>query len=97
MTKKFRPSNATQADAFFSAWCYSCQRDKAMREGANFDDCDDSERCEIIGRTMAHDVDDPEYPVEWHYDDNGLPTCSAFVEAGETIPQPRCTATMELF
>lgn len=33
---------------FFDAWCRRCQRDKSMREGADLDECDDNELCEII-------------------------------------------------
>jgi hypothetical protein len=95
--RKFRPSNATQGDAFFSNWCRHCQCDKAMREGVAIDDCDDNERCDIIPLTLWYHADDPEYPGEWRYDANGNPICSAFVEAGDPIPRPRCTATMELF
>lgn len=97
MSNKFRPSNATQGEAFFAAWCHSCARDKAMREGADLDECNDNERCEIIGLTQIHNVHDPEYPVEWHYDTNGLPTCSAYVAAGDTVTQTRCPNTLELF
>lgn len=98
MIRKFRPSNATMGDAFFADWCQRCQRDKAMREGAAVDDCDDTERCDIIARTMAHDVTDAEYPIEWQYDAaTGEPVCTAFVEAGEQVPSPRCEHTLDLF
>lgn len=94
--RKFRPSNGTMGDCFFAGWCFQCQRDKAMREGANIDECDDNERCDIIAQTMIHDVDDPEYPIEWQYDKNGEPCCTAFVPLGDTVPAPRCEHTMEL-
>ncbi len=48
---KYQPSNGTEGECFFAAWCYHCARDKAMREGANFDDCDDDE----IGRASCRE------------------------------------------
>lgn len=95
--EKYRPSNGTEGECFFAAWCCKCQRDKAMREGANIDDCDDTERCDIIANTFAYDVKDAGYPIEWQYDQHGQPCCTAFVEAGQAIPTPRCTKTQELF
>lgn len=41
--KQWQPSNASSGEALLSDWCGSCARDKAMREGANIDDCDDGE------------------------------------------------------
>lgn len=95
--QKYQPSNGTEGFIFMEAWCAECQRDKAMREGADFDECDDDERCDIIGDTMAYDVDDPEYPSEWQFGTDGQPRCTAFVEAGQPIPEPRCTKTLDLF
>jgi hypothetical protein len=80
--EKYRPSNATEGDFFFAAWCCKCQRDEAMREGCNVDECDDNERCDIIVKTMAFHVSDPDYPAEWRYGPDGQPMCAAFVAAG---------------
>ena len=95
--QKYQPSNGTEGECFFAAWCSKCQRDKSMREGCDFDECDENECCNIIANTMAFSVDDPEYPVEWQYGEDGQPCCTAFVPAGETIPEQRCAHTMELF
>lgn len=95
--EKYRPSNGTEGECFFAAWCCHCQRDKAMREGLDVNECDDSERCEIIANTFAYEIEDPEYPIEWQYGKDGQPCCTAFIEAGQPIPEPRCTQTMELF
>ena len=69
--------------------CGTCARDKAMREGVNFDDCDDNEKCEIIGASFRGEA------VEWRETDNGL-LCAAYVEAGKPIPPPQDNFTMEL-
>lgn len=84
--QKYRPSNGDEGMHFIESWCGGCARDKAMREGADLDDCDDNEVCRIIGLTFAHDVNDPEYPVEWQYGKDGQPCCTAFVPVGQPIP-----------
>lgn len=92
----YRPSNGTEGAWFWEAWCCRCQRDKAMREGADFDECDDNERCDIIANTMAFGIDEPSYPQEWRYDENGTPCCTAFVPAGDRVPE-RDEHTLPLF
>lgn len=95
--EKYRPSNSTEGEFFFDAWCRCCARDNAMREGADLDERDDNEWCDIITRTCTHNVESAEYPVEWQYAKDGQPCCTAFVEAGEPIPPPRCEHTPDLF
>lgn len=95
--EKYRPSNGTEGECFFASWCRQCQRDKALREGVDFDECDDDERCDIVARTCAFDVEDAGYPAEWQYGKDGQPCCMAFIPAGDEIPMPRCTQTLELF
>jgi hypothetical protein len=53
--------------------------------------------CSILARTVAWDVDDPEYPHEWRYDANGDPHCTAFVPKGESIPALRDDRTIDMF
>jgi hypothetical protein len=96
VAEKYRPSNGSEGSAFFESWCSHCARDKSMREGAPFEECDDSEVCPIIANTFAYEVDDPKYPVEWIVDADG-PKCTAFVPAGSDVPQPRCEKTVDMF
>jgi hypothetical protein len=73
MNNLYRPSNGTEGEGFMSRHCYQCKHD----------DGGIGERvCEIIGNTMAYDVTDAEYPVEWCYGADGKPTCTKF-EAAE--------------
>lgn len=95
--QKYRPSNGTEGEVFFDAWCRQCARDRSMSEGESVDECDDNEVCGIIARTFAHDIDDPEYPREWQYGPDGQPRCTAYVEAGQPVPPPRCTRTADMF
>ena len=58
--------------------CGKCARDKAMREGCDFDDCDDDDLCEIIAAAFRGQA------VEWRELPDGDVTCIAFVPAVET-------------
>lgn len=68
--------------------CGNCARDKAMREGA---ECDDNEKCEIIGASFRGDA------VEWRRLPGGEVTCIAFVPAGDSIPPQRDDRTLDMF
>lgn len=66
MSKKYRPSNGTEGEAFQSQWCDRCAKQAD---------------CEIVAKTMMYSVDEPEYPEEWRRDDEGWPgnpRCEAF-------------------
>lgn len=81
--KKYRPSNGSEGEMFFSAWCHHC---------------DARSLCPIIGQTMEYNVEDDEYPEEWQYAHDGQPCCAAFVNA-DTLPSgtPRCDRTVDMF
>lgn len=95
--QKYQPSNGTEGMIFIDAWCSECQRDKALREGIDISECDDDELCEIVAKTMTYDINDKEYPSEWQFGSDGQPRCTAFIEAGQPIPEPRCTKTLDMF
>ncbi len=84
------PPNGSSGAAFFETYCTKCARDKAMREGAPFEECDDDEVCEIIARSFSGEA------VEWREVPGKGVTCVAFVEADKTIPH-RCAHTMDMF
>ena len=86
----YQPSNGTEGAVFWSEWCSHCSRDKAMREGANIDDCDDDEVCAILGASFRGEA------KEWVYGTNGQPICTAFHEYG-TAETFRCPVTPDLF
>lgn len=67
---KYRPSSGTEGDIFFANWCFKCEA---------------KELCPIPGATMAFDINDAEYPIEWIRKE-GAPTCTAFIKTGETMP-----------
>lgn len=94
--EKYQPSNGTAGLGFIERWCGNCSRDKCLNGSKQFEDCADEEVCDIVARTMAYKVTDPEYPVEWQYKD-GKPVCTAFVQKGEPVPVPRCEKTIDMF
>jgi len=65
--KKYRPSNGTEGEIFMTSFCDQCIHDNG-----------ETKLCHIIGRTMALDIDDPGYPCEWQYGDDGQPKCTKF-------------------
>lgn len=91
MIEPYTPSNGSEAMFFIDQWCSRCARDKAMREGADFDECDDNELCEIIAASFRGEA------VEWRELENGDVTCVAYVRHGDAIPDPRCAHTLDMF
>lgn len=81
------PSNSSEGMTFLQSNCAGCAHVKSMREGADLDDCDDSELCDIIARSFRNEA------VEWRLLDNNDVVCLAYSPAG---PQ-RCTETIDMF
>lgn len=92
--KLYRPSNGTEGECFISSMCGTCER--SGRPGKPDDAGHELMGCSIVGRTMAHDITDPEYPREWIITDDG-PTCTSFVPLGDPLPTPRCSNTGDMF
>ena len=88
--EQYQPSNGAEGTDFIEQWCANCQRDKAMREGCDFDECDDNELCEIIAASFRGEA------VEWRELEGGECVCIAFVPAGEMVPE-RCPLTADMF
>lgn len=88
--EQWKPSNASSGEAFLSHWCGNCARDKAMREGVHIDDCDDNEKCEIIGASFRGEA------IEWRLIGDEA-KCIAFIPAGQPIPPPRDDKTLDMF
>lgn len=70
----YRPSNGTEGEIFMAHFCERC----AVAEEKDY-----GPECDILMRTMAYDVNDLGYPTEWRRDENGQPTCTAFVQKEE--------------
>ena len=77
---KYRPSNGTEGMMFMSKWCEQCERDAKYRETQ-----DGADACEIASKTMYLKESDSDYPIEWTYDNNGKPCCTAFLPECEKI------------
>lgn len=71
--EKQRPSNGGEGCEFQGSFCDQCAHEKYTHTGN-----DNDPMCPIFSRAVMYDVDDPEYPNEWTYDENGQPTCTNF-------------------
>jgi hypothetical protein len=89
--EQWTPSNSDVGYSFLSQECGNCQRDKAMRDGAPLEECDDNDVCPIIAASFLGEA------VEWRRMPDGEIKCIAFVEKGQPIPAPRCDRTADLF
>jgi len=68
--KPYRPSNGTKGADFMARYCNRCAKD-------------DDESCGILARTILFYEYHPEYPVEWIYDADNRPCCTAFDDVGD--------------
>jgi len=74
---KYRPANGSEGEDFMARFCERCIHDAPARRG------DYDNACQILSRTLIHDVDDASYPTEWTYDWEGAPCCTAFLPESE--------------
>lgn len=72
--RKYRPSNGTEGMCFMEQFCDHC-----IHERYNQTLNDDDKKCTILSNTMTYDVTDEKYPVEWTYNEQGEPICTAHV------------------
>lgn len=71
--KPYCPSNGTEGEGFLEHYCANCFHDDYSRTG------NEGERsCDIILRAMVFGIKDPEYPKEWVFAENNVPTCTKF-------------------
>jgi hypothetical protein len=72
-TRLYRPSNGTEGAGFIEHFCERCRHDAKYRETD-----DGADGCDILRRAFLHMPADSEYPREWVYGPDGVPTCTAF-------------------
>jgi len=68
MIEKYRPSNGTEGMDFIDVFCDQCIHD----------DPENNVYCDILSKTLIFKINDPQYPDEWQYNENGEPVCTAF-------------------
>lgn len=68
---KYRPANGTEGLMFMERWCEQCSCYSAEHS--------EEPDCAILSASFWNDIDDPDYPTEWTYDETGQPRCTAFV------------------
>jgi hypothetical protein len=71
--KSYQPSNGTEGWFFECKFCDNCTKDKQRHTNDTNDPS-----CEILLSAMCFDINEPEYPKEWIYNDKNEPTCTAF-------------------
>lgn len=71
--KPFRPSNGTEGMIFMDAFCMRCIHEKFSH---TLDHAD--KKCDILSKSMLHELGDVEYPKEWIYNEEGWPVCTAW-------------------
>jgi hypothetical protein len=93
----YRPHSGTAGIGFFSKWCSNCERDAEQNGRKKWDDCNKDEICPIIADTMAYDVNDPKYPVEWIITANDGAICTNFKPVIREPKPYRCIFTIDMF
>lgn len=66
--ERYRPSNGTDLDCFVGEWCELCRHYQGNGAAP----------CDVLGRVLFHDVEEPEYPSEWAYTERQERICTAF-------------------
>lgn len=68
-SRLYQPSNGTEGEGFIDEFCMHCVHCNPDPEG--------KKQCNILMRSLAFSIGDPEYPTEWIYNDKDQPTCTA--------------------
>jgi hypothetical protein len=98
----YEPSNGSEGIDFMDQFCAHCVKDKALNGEKDPDICKGEDYCTIIAASMMFKLGTEAYPTEWVYDDEGLPTCTAFeeVKPDQSVKLSaceRCPDTLDLF
>lgn len=71
--RSYCPSNGSEGEWFISQYCAKCIHEQFLHtQNGNH------KTCKILSDTMVFSVNDPGYPKEWIYDNEGNPDCTAF-------------------
>lgn len=68
--KPYQPSNGTEGSSFIDTYCMKCMHCDPDPEG--------KKQCMILCNSMAYDINDPEYPNEWIYDEQDKSKCTKY-------------------
>lgn len=97
--KRYRPSNGSEGEGFEDRWCDRCMRDQKFRDAwaVDPDYADGADGCSILSDAQCLNIDDPNYPKEWIYGDDGSPKCTAFEAITDSQRSFRCVNTIDMF
>ncbi len=90
VSQQWIPSNSTEGHQFINDWCSRCARDSVCNGQKTFDDCDDSELCQILDASFRGEA------KEWIEHDDGRTECTAFAPLCAAQPQ-RDDRTIDMF
>ncbi len=76
MTKFYRPSNGTEGMIFTSHNCDICIFDDSISQYG------EEKACTLLLNSMMYDINDPEYPQEWIYNEENYGICTKFILDG---------------
>lgn len=72
--KAYQPSNGTEDFYVFgNSFCHRCAHEKFLHTANDLD-----LKCHILSSALVFDVKQPDYPKEWVYGEDDMPTCTAF-------------------
>ena len=87
MAEPYMPSNGSEGEAFFEAFCAHCERDRAFRD-TNYEG-DGALGCQILAASYRG-----EQQVEWIEDERGA-RCTAYTT--DPSKPVRCDKTADMF
>lgn len=67
---KYQPSNGTEGSWFMGKYCMNCIHCDPDSNG--------DKQCNILLRVLCYNINDPEYPEEWVYENNE-PKCTSHI------------------
>lgn len=84
----YRPSSGTEGEFFQCRFCEHCKADLNFNDG-------DGPGCELIANSMAFNIGEEGYPVEWVWKD-GKPVCTAFDDVADPLTREERKRQQEL-
>ena len=73
----YRPTSGTEGECFHERFCYQCIHERWVHRQK---EDRDEDKCVVLTATLGLGTDDPGYPKEWTYGEDGKPTCTKFVK-----------------
>ena len=76
MPKLYQPSNGSEGMGFMNVFCDRCMFDDGVSQYG------EEKACTLLLSSLMYGTNDPEYPREWIYNEDGHGTCTKFILDG---------------